>query len=118
MKELTQSDIKGIMGKFYLKERPPRGALLFISAEWCGHCKRVKPELLRVSRITSSGFPIFILDADKNKELLQQMKVNSFPTIKHVLPSGLIDHKYEGVRTAEDILDYICQRAKKCYGNR
>lgn len=117
MKELTERDIKSVMGKFHIRDKPPTGALIFISVDWCGHCKRAKPELQKVAGITGTGFPIYKIDGDKNKSLVSKMGISGFPTIRYVLPNGQIDRDYTGERTKGAILKDICERAKKCYNN-
>jgi len=116
MRGITSREIFFRNGNYHLRQVPRAGGLLFVSAEWCGYCKRASPELLKVSRITGSGFPIYKLDADKNKDAVKKLGVSGFPTIFYVLPTGIIQGRYEGERTYQAILDDICKKAKKCYG--
>lgn len=54
--------------------------LLYFTAEWCTPCKRVKPLLTEVL----TEFPeisMKFIDAEDNRDLLQQHSVMSVPTI-------------------------------------
>ena len=51
--------------------------ILYITATWCQPCKLLKPKI----QAMQSKFPITILDADTNAELLSKYAVRSVPTI-------------------------------------
>lgn len=66
------------------------GVILFF-ADWCGHCKHVKPDFALLSNsLVGSDIRAFIVNADKNKNLLAKINANpqvwgfsarGFPTI-------------------------------------
>jgi thiol-disulfide isomerase/thioredoxin len=115
MKDLKSNDIASRQGNFYLKNIPPVGGMVIIKTDWCSHCQRALPEFEEVSKLTGGIFPIYKLDGDKNKELVNSMGVSGFPTIKFINPDGQISDNYQGTRDKKSILDGICKRSKKCY---
>lgn len=115
IKELFTKDVTSKYGDFYIRDARDTGGMVMVKADWCGHCKRALPELEKVSSLTGAAFPIYKIDADKNKELTSAMGVNGFPTILFVERDGKISTKYEGGRESRQILDKICKKARKCY---
>lgn len=79
-------------------------------AEWCGHCKRTKPEFKKLMDNYKGNIKIMIIDAesDENKELVKSQKISGFPTIRHY-PKGLTENytEYEGGRTYSDFVEYL-----------
>lgn len=112
IKEINGVDITKKSIGFYMK---PGGGLLLVKTDWCGHCKRVLPELEEVSRLTGSAFPIYKLDADKNKNTISKLGVKGFPTIFFIEQDGRISGRYEKERNTKSIIDEICTLMKKCF---
>jgi thiol-disulfide isomerase/thioredoxin len=110
--EINGVDITRKSNGFYMK---PGGGLLLVKADWCGHCKRVLPELEEVSRLTGSAFPIYKLDSDKNKNTVNKLGVNGFPTIFFIEQDGRISKQYEKERTTRAFINEICSVMKKCF---
>lgn len=54
--------------------------LLEFSAEWCGPCKQVAPELMALSRELEGKAKVVTLDIDKSPMIPRQMGVQSVPT--------------------------------------
>jgi thioredoxin 1/putative thioredoxin len=54
--------------------------LLEFSAEWCGPCKQMAPDLLALSRELEGKAKVVTLDIDKNPNIPRQMGVQSVPT--------------------------------------
>ena len=54
--------------------------LLEFSAEWCGPCKQMAPDLLALSRELEGKAKIVALDIDKSPTIPRQMGVQSVPT--------------------------------------
>jgi thioredoxin 1/putative thioredoxin len=54
--------------------------LLEFSAEWCGPCKQMAPDLLALSRELEGKAKIVTLDIDKSPNIPRQMGVQSVPT--------------------------------------
>jgi thioredoxin 1 len=54
--------------------------LLEFSAEWCGPCKQMAPDLLALSRELEGKAKVVTLDIDRNPNIPRQMGVQSVPT--------------------------------------
>ena len=115
IKELFAKDVVNKYGDFIISEARGTGGMLMVKTDWCGHCRRALPELEKVSNLTGMAYPIYKIDADKNKELVSSMGVNGFPTIMFIERDGKVSVKYEGERESKSILDKICKKARKCY---
>lgn len=49
--------------------------ILYFTAEWCGPCKMIKPQLLE----TAKQIPITFIDVDANSHTAQQYNIKSIP---------------------------------------
>lgn len=49
--------------------------ILYFTAEWCGPCKMIKPQLLE----TAKQIPITFIDVDTNKQTAQRYNVKNIP---------------------------------------
>jgi thiol-disulfide isomerase/thioredoxin len=79
-------------------------------AEWCGHCKRTKPEFEKLMSEYKGTIKILMIDAesDKNKELVKSQNISGFPTIRYY-SSGINENfnDYDGGRTYSDFVQYL-----------
>lgn len=55
--------------------------LIDFYAEWCAPCKKMTPYLMKIQTELADKVVIIRLDADKNKSLLTEMKINELPTL-------------------------------------
>lgn len=77
--------------------------LVQVSADWCGYCQKMKQETLvdpTVIRTLNRGFVTVMLDADANRELVQQLNVKSLPTTLVILPNGRVVENLNGYQSA------------------
>jgi thioredoxin len=51
------------------------------SAVWCAPCKKMKPYITKMQEDLKDKIKIVRLDADENKSLLENMKIDGLPTI-------------------------------------
>jgi thioredoxin len=51
------------------------------NAKWCAPCQKMKPYILKFQSELKDQIKIVQLDADENKTLIDQMKLDSLPTI-------------------------------------
>jgi len=51
--------------------------LLYFTAEWCGPCTYIKPQLLEAA----NQIPITIIDVDTNSETTARYNVNNIPCV-------------------------------------
>ncbi len=89
--------------------------LVMYYADWCGHCKRTKPELEKAMSAYSGPIKIVMVDGDasENSALMKQEDVQGFPTIRYY-KSGMPTvgskseyEEYNGGRTKEDFLQFL-----------
>lgn len=82
--------------------------VVFVYADWCGHCTRFKPEWSKVEKeckarnITTTALNV---DHEQNSEFINKYEVNSFPTL--LVFKGSQFQKYEGNRTTDQIVDFV-----------
>ena len=82
-------------------------------APWCGHCKALQPEYIKLAKQVKNIVKVYAVDAneDKNKPLAGRFGVRGFPTIKVQIGSNPPED-YQGERSAsamyiDTILYYI-----------
>ena len=55
--------------------------LIDFNAKWCAPCKKMKPYILKMQKEMKDEIKIIQLDADENKTIVEQMKLDGLPTI-------------------------------------
>jgi len=76
--------------------------LIDFYAEWCAPCKKMTPYLLQMQKDLAGKVLIIRLDADKNKTLLQEMKISELPTLL-LYENKEIKWKHSGFISEEDL---------------
>lgn len=89
-------------------------AVLFVSAEWCPHCKVAKPELKKAASILGSVIPVLHVDSARDAEVIKALKVRGYPTILYRDQAGRTT-EYSGERTGLKIADWVCAASGACY---
>ena len=82
--------------------------LYFFFAEWCGYCKKFKPEWEKLKAESNLGVQLEEVDcSDSNNvpALAKEYNVGGFPTL--ILVNGGNKVTYEGERTAEALVSFI-----------
>lgn len=51
-----------------------------VSAEWCGPCKKVEPEVLKLKNNLSDDIKYIELDVDKHDDICDDLEVTKVPT--------------------------------------
>ena len=89
--------------------------MLFVFANWCGHCARFKPTYTELDKRIGKDFDIMALE-DKNMStsVSQALGIQGFPTLKFVDQHGKITDEYNGARDLDSILGHICKFYHKC----
>jgi protein disulfide-isomerase A6 len=89
-----------------------KAAFVEFFAPWCGHCKNLAPEYEIVGEAFAKE-PVVIakVDADAHRDLGTRFEVHGFPTLKFFPKGSTTPETYEGGRTAEDIINWINNKA-------
>ncbi|XP_071737839.1 protein disulfide-isomerase 5-2-like [Rutidosis leptorrhynchoides] len=99
--ELNESNLDSAISSFDF-------ILLDFYAPWCGHCKRLSPELDKAAPMLSGlKKPVVIakIDADKYSRVASKYKIDGFPTLKifmHGVPTD-----YHGPRKSDLLVRYL-----------
>jgi thioredoxin 1/putative thioredoxin len=88
--------------------------LLEFSAEWCGPCKQMAPDLLALARELEGKAKVVTLDIDKSPNIPRQMGVQSVPTFVVFHGGRPVGGKVGAMRKAElrALLDPYLPRAE------
>lgn len=80
-------------------------------APWCGHCKALTPEYLKVAEKLKGLIKIGAVDADQEKDLAQRFSIKGYPTIKIFGKDKSKPVDYTGGRNSnaimQGLIDYI-----------
>ncbi len=80
--------------------------IINFSAEWCAPCKRMKPYLDELARDYKDKLVVVRIDADANKTLLNQLKIDNVPVLSiYKNKKHIWTHK--GFVSKEDVLKQI-----------
>lgn len=85
-------------------------AVLFVKADWCGHCQSAKPEVRAASAQLGARVPIYEVDSERDAGTIKGLGVEGFPTIIFLSAQGRLS-KYTGARTASAIAQWAAARA-------
>lgn len=88
-------------------------AVLFVKADWCGHCTAAKPEIRKAAEILGSVLPVYEIDSDKQRDVVEALGVNGFPTILFRSANGQLTN-YRGERSGRKIADWACAKSGGC----
>lgn len=95
-----------------------------VYANWCGHCKSLKPEWLKMkkelkNKMKNLGYYIKFIEIEESqqnklakfKNKFPDLNINGFPTIfKH--SGGALEY-YQGSRTTNEMLNWVVGKTKQ-----
>ena len=82
--------------------------LYFFFAEWCGYCKKFKPEWEKLKAESNLGVQleeVDCTDSNNTPALATEYNVSGFPTL--ILVNGSKKVTYEGARTKDALVSFI-----------
>lgn len=98
--------IKSINDKSFKEEISKNGVYLVdFYANWCGPCMILAPILEEVSN-SRGNYNILKMDVDKNSEVINDLKIDTIPTLC-VYKDGKLMEKHVGLRSKEEIADML-----------
>jgi thioredoxin 1 len=59
----------------------PTPVLVEFSAEWCGPCKAMEPEIKAIAQRFDGRLKVVIVDGDVSPRTAQRLRVRGFPTV-------------------------------------
>ena len=83
--------------------------LVDFSAEWCGPCKMLAPELEKLKKLHGDALRIIKVDVDKNQELAAMQQVRGVPTMM-LYQKGQQLWRQSGVLSKEEIIQIILEK--------
>lgn len=107
---LSDKDFKKSFGSWKVTNpafKNKAGMIAFM-AGWCGHCQRLKPNYDRVAALTMPEYPIGYVDAVAHPGLADAVGVQGYPTIFMVNEQGTLSGTYQGDRSTNGFINYIC----------
>jgi len=76
--------------------------LIDFYAEWCAPCKKMSPYLVKMQKELANKVTIVRLNADENKTLISQMKIDELPTLI-IYKKNEVKWKHSGFISEEDL---------------
>lgn len=117
--DLNQQHFKILNDNVYIHPNVLKGkpGMLFIHAEWCGHCRRFMPIFHEIGSQIGNDFTCLVVESKEiNDTLSHSLGVKYYPTIKFFDQAGRIIGTYpeNEARTKDNVLNHICKVYHHC----
>jgi thioredoxin len=95
--------IIGISNSDYAKLlNSDKKVLIDFYADWCAPCKKMTPYLLKMQKELGDKVTIIRLNADENKTLISELKIDALPTLL-LYENKALKWKHSGFISEEDL---------------
>ena len=96
--------------------------LLYIYGDWCHFCKQFQPDFFKLADLFTDNGDFLITQIESSEIENSNVKniignIQGFPTLLFFDKNGKIINNYQGERTIQALLKYICQIYKFCIKN-
>lgn len=85
---------------FYGVTAGPGTKVVQFTADWCGPCKMLTPQLAKLSG--EYGFDYYKVNVDDNSELARDFMIMSIPTVQ-VYVDGVLTNRFTGVKPVAEL---------------
>jgi protein disulfide-isomerase A6 len=107
---------EGFIAGFGTAGAPPVGTFTMYYAEWCPHCKSVKPEFSKFANggiVTVNGRNVAVrMVEESEKEKMAGKNIKGFPTFLFETAAG-DSVEYNGPRTRDSWFDFLAEQTGK-----
>ena len=79
--------------------------VFLFKAEWCPHCKNFLPTWKELKKNLGQKYNFTIYDSDKNKNEIEQWKIQGFPTV--IVKNKEQAYEYVGSYQYDNVLNFI-----------
>merc|ERR1711962_964113 len=99
--------VKVLVGKNFheVAMNAEKDVLVEFYAPWCGHCKQLAPIWDKLGEKYKDHESIVIAKMDSTANEVEEVKVQSFPTLKYFANGEVVDSK--GGRTFDDFVKFL-----------
>jgi thiol:disulfide interchange protein len=82
---------------------------LFLTAEWCGWCKKMKSETLSDPKVKEKldQYIVYVLDIDKEPQAAQKFKIKTVPAYMVIDSEESFTIKGSGYRSTDKFLEWL-----------
>jgi thioredoxin 1 len=77
-----------------------KGVVLYFTASWCGPCRRIKPDLLRLAEEYKDKLDVVVVDVDELISVAELYKVKSMPTFVFCIGNKQV-YEFSGADSAK-----------------
>ena len=107
---IGNGSVQGFIGGFGDAGAPPVASFTMYYADWCPHCKTIKPEFADFSKrgvVTVNGKNVAVaMVEESDKEKMAGKNVKGFPTFLYETAAGETV-EYSGPRTRDAWMDFL-----------
>lgn len=107
---------EGFIAGFGTAGAPPVGKFVMYYADWCPHCKSVKPEFSEFAKggvVTVNGRNVAVsMVEESEKEKMAGKEIKGFPTFLFESAAGNTV-EYSGPRTRDSWMDFLAEQTAK-----
>ena len=111
--ESPQNNSNALINATSIKPNSGECVVALFYADWCGHCKKFKPEFESAmselnGKTNKKGKKLRLvkIDCDAEKALAKQYEISGYPTVKILNDDGSIED-YDGPRSAAGLTKYL-----------